>query len=46
MDRQYGYNKSFNTERIKSVDFFLNKFETETKLQSFNDLLKGFWDFT
>ena len=21
--RQYGYNKLFNTERIKSVDFFL-----------------------
>ena len=35
IQRQYGYNKSLYTERMKSVDFFLNKRGTET-LQSFN----------
>ena len=42
------YSESFNTEKSKALVSFLNKLETETKLQSFNlkDILKGSWDFT
>ena len=46
--KQQGYNKSFNTERTESVEFFLKKLGTETKLQRFNlnNNLKGSLDFT
>ena len=47
IQRQYTYNKSFSTEKMKRAISFLNKLGTETKLQSLDlkDILKGYWDF-